>query len=259
MEIEPSYIRNNMVCQKIFGKIKTYDCKSNKWIRYDLKPKKAIKLHYDSKTNIYSLFVPYEEKTKQNIAPSNSKIGIDPGIRTFMSCISDNLAVKFGTKISNKISDLLKRIDNINENDDLDQVIKTKRCNRYYKRIDNMVDEMHWKIINNLTDNYKKIYIGILNMKDVVSNETSNISDMVKRVGLMMKHFQFRQRLMFKCKEKQVQCIEVNESYTSKTCSKCGTYKDDLGKAKKYDCKECGISIDRDINASRCILLKNTK
>jgi transposase len=258
MEIEPSCIKDGMICKKVLGKLKTFECKSNKWIPVKLESDKAINLHYDSKTNIYSLFVPCKVKTIRNTAPKNSKIGIDPGIRTFMSCISDILAVKFGTKISNKISDLLKKIDNINENDDLDQEVKSKRCTRHYKRIVNMVDEMHWKVINNLTDNYKKIYIGILNMKDVVSNETSNISDMVKRVGSMMKHFQFRQRLMFKCKEKQVQCIEVNESYTSKTCSKCGSYKDDLGKAKKYDCNVCGISIDRDINASRCILLKNT-
>jgi len=260
MEIETQYIneKGNM-CNPVFGEILMYECKSNKWIDYKLlNIEKAIKLHYDSKTNTYSLFVPREEETIESDAEENSFAGIDSGIRTFMTSISNKNAIQFGNKINVDIATILKRIDKNNNNDKLSEGTKSYRNKKLYKRIENMVDEMHWKIINYLTNNYERIYIGILNMKDVVSNETSNISNMSKRVGLMMKHYQFRQRLIFKCKSKRISCIEVNERYTSKTCSVCGEYKKDLGSNKIYECENCDNIMDRDINASRCILLKNT-
>jgi putative transposase len=81
---------------------------------------------------------------------------------------------------------------------------------------------------------------------------------MTKRIGLLMRHYQFRQRLSYKCKAKQIKYIEVNEYCTSKTCSICGEYKKDLGGKKVYECNNCNNKIDRDINGSRCIFLKNT-
>ena len=259
MEIEPSFIKNGNICNNVFGEIIMKKCtSSNKWVDYKLNTKRAIKLHYDSKTGIYSLFVPRLEETITSPAKPNSFVGIDPGIRTFMSCISNNDALQFGTDIYGKIHKIITKIDNINS-EEITQDEKNKKTKRHYKKITNMIDDMHWKVISYLTDNYEKIYIGKLNMKDVISNETSNVSKMTKRIGLLMRHYQFRQRLMFKCRSKRINCIEVNEKYTSKTCSKCGNYKEDLGSNKKYNCNECKIRMDRDINASRCILLKNTK
>ena len=63
----------------------------------------------------------------------------------------------------------------------------------------------------------------------------------------------------FKCKEYKRKLILVNESFTSKTCTKCGNLKNDLGSSKVYNCKNCGISIDRDHNGARNILLKTIK
>jgi hypothetical protein len=259
MEIEPSFIKNGNICKNVFGDIMMKRCtSSNKWIDYKLDTKRAIKLHYDSKTGIYSLFVPRLEETIASPAEADSFVGIDPGVRTFMSCISANEALQFGNDIYGKIRKILTKIDNINS-EDITQDDKNKKTRRHYKKITNMVDDMHWKIISYLTDNYKKIYIGKLNMKDVVSNETSNISAMTKRVGLMMRHYQFRQRLVFKCSSKRINCIEVDERYTSKTCSKCGNYKKDLGSNKIYNCNKCGIKMDRDINSCRCMIFKNVK
>lgn len=45
----------------------------------------------------------------------------------------------------------------------------------------------------------------------------------------------------------------LNESFTSKTCSKCGTMNNDLGSQKIYKCSECKVIMDRDINGARNI------
>jgi putative transposase len=50
----------------------------------------------------------------------------------------------------------------------------------------------------------------------------------------------------------------VNESYTSKTCGKCGEINNKLGSQSIFKCKTCKIEIDRDINAARNICIKNS-
>ena len=131
-----------------------------------------------------------------------------------------------------------------------------------YRKIDNMVDETRIigrKIINFLTNNYKRIYIGKFNIKSIVSKENNTIDKMTKGIALLMKHYEFRQRLKNKCYAKRVMFEEVDEMFTSKTCSVCGNYKDDLGGSEIYECSYCGNTIDRDISAGRCMILKKTK
>ena len=42
----------------------------------------------------------------------------------------------------------------------------------------------------------------------------------------------------------------VNPAFTSRTCSKCGTIKQDLTlKDRTFNCSECNNNIDRDLNA----------
>jgi len=48
----------------------------------------------------------------------------------------------------------------------------------------------------------------------------------------------------------------VDESYTSKTCTKCGEQNKNLGSSKHFKCSKCGLEIDRDINGARNIYLK---
>ncbi len=60
--------------------------------------------------------------------------------------------------------------------------------------------------------------------------------------------------LTHKATEKHKRIILVNEAYTSQTCSYCGfIYKPYCSKI--YDCKNCELQIDRDINASKNILM----
>ncbi|GAA0098675.1 hypothetical protein UT300011_21390 [Clostridium perfringens] len=63
---------------------------------------------------------------------------------------------------------------------------------------------------------------------------------------------------MFKCKQNDVELRIVDRFYpSSKTCSQCRKVKKDLKLSdRSYRC-DCGLIIDRDLNAS--INLKNTK
>ena len=45
--------------------------------------------------------------------------------------------------------------------------------------------------------------------------------------------------------------------YTSKICSNCGNYNKDLKAEKIYECVNCDLSIDRDMNGCRNIFMKD--
>ena len=68
-------------------------------------------------------------------------------------------------------------------------------------------------------------------------------------------HFKFKQRLKNKGTEFKTIIIDVNESYTSKTCGVCG-HVNLSNSSKNFKCLSCKIEIDRDINGSRNILMK---
>lgn len=59
---------------------------------------------------------------------------------------------------------------------------------------------------------------------------------------------------MDKCKEiKNTRLYIVNEAYTSKTCTKCGNIKKDLGSNK---CNKCNFIMKRDYVGARNVYLK---
>jgi len=62
--------------------------------------------------------------------------------------------------------------------------------------------------------------------------------------------------LKFKCKNTKTRLYIVDESYTSKTCTRCGQI-NNVGASERYECERCRIKIDRDVNGSRNIMLKN--
>lgn len=84
----------------------------------------------------------------------------------------------------------------------------------------------------------------------------SVLSPMSKRVGYQLSFYRFRERLRSACEARGVGYRVVNEMYTSKTCSGCGSYQGDLGGRKVYECASCGQVMDRDVNGGRCIYYK---
>ena len=70
-------------------------------------------------------------------------------------------------------------------------------------------------------------------------------------------HFRFKQYLKAKCEVTNTKLLIVDESYTSKTCGQCKKINMKLGSSKKFICSNCGLNIDRDLNAARNIYIKN--
>ena len=68
-------------------------------------------------------------------------------------------------------------------------------------------------------------------------------------------HYLFHQHLTAKAEELGVHIIIQNEAYTSKTCSMCGNMQA-IGGSETYNCRRCGVRMDRDENGARGIFLR---
>ena len=88
-------------------------------------------------------------------------------------------------------------------------------------------------------------------------NEYLKVSGMMKNKNLAKsiadsKWYEFRRQILYKAELYNIEVVLANRFYpSSKTCSCCGNYKKDLKlKDRTYICYECGLIIDRDINAA---------
>jgi len=74
---------------------------------------------------------------------------------------------------------------------------------------------------------------------------------------LFIPFYRFRQKLSSKCAFYGINYLEVNEAYTSQTCSHCGLRRKANRKYRGlYVCNSCGIALNADVNGAINILQK---
>ena len=102
----------------------------------------------------------YQLNIEQKNNTSNKVISIDPGIKTFLTGITNVSVYQFGNNLCDTIKKDLNRIDYLNQN-------LNKRGKQLIKvaseRIKNIIIDMHWKCINHII-NKSKVGTIILNL-----------------------------------------------------------------------------------------------
>lgn len=227
-----------------------------------------------SKDSKYYLIMTKNTK-KEKFENKKHIISLDPGVRTFQTCYDPSgIILESGTFIKNKIETIIKEIDkhDVIVNDPLNKT-KRRRTNKKkkikkYKKISNIVDNMHNQLSSYLTKNYNNILVPQLPVKKLVrkwDNKKNNEPKLKKRVinsitSRIMNYLSFNKfliKLKSLCSLRNTKLFIVDEIYTSKTCGRCGCIKTDLGSNKTYKCNDCNLEIDRDYNGARNILLKH--
>ena len=221
----------------------------------------GIEILYDKVKNHYYFCYPvdynfYPQKDRRNesqihfVSSEDGEriISLDPGIRKFLVGYDPNEnIVMIGNKASKEIIPLLQSIDKCKDK------IKNQQ---QWRKIRNKINEMHWKTISFLTRNYDVIVIPNFRISEMV--RTKKLPKITKRMLYMFCFHSFFLKLKFKCETTKTTLKIVGEEYTSKTCTGCGEL-NNVGSSEVYHCDSCHLTIDRDINASRNILLKNIK
>ncbi len=253
MRIEKSFFGKRSFCRSVFGNINSaYNCEPFNLDDIVNIYKSDCLLKHDSEINKYFLYVPQKVEQKQN---NNKKefISIDPGIRSIINGISEDEVIIIGENVMEKIKDNFKKIKcNEKIKNKSKQKYKMERCK---EKLQNQIDDMHWKIINFLTGNYKNILLGNMSTKSIIC-KGSKFSGEYKKMIQKLRLYQFKEKLEYKCLLNKVNYKEIKEHYTSMMCSNCGFIKKDLGSSKIYNCTNCKIIQDRDINGARNIYFK---
>jgi putative transposase len=76
---------------------------------------------------------------------------------------------------------------------------------------------------------------------------------------MIFSHYQFKQLLKTKAEAHNSVVFDVNEAFTSKTCSRCGVINRAVGSSKLFQCPSNTCfwqKIARDINAARNICIR---
>ena len=199
-------------------------------------------IHYPVPNNWYPQDdIRCESQTKYE-SKGDRLISLDPGVRKFLVGYdpSGNMLF-FGDKASLVLSALLREIDK-------------KYSYKKWLKIKNLVSELHWKCISYLISNYNIIILPDFRISGMIRK--TKIPKITKRLLCMYSFYKFKTRLETKCKQYNKKLIIVDESYTSCTCTGCFQIKKLKGE-EKYECDNCELVIDRDVNGSRNILIKN--
>lgn len=208
-------------------------------------------IHYDGLD--YYLCIPLDIEN-QDRKIGNNIISLDPGVTTFQTMYSLNgKCYKLGHKNFDRIFKILLWIDKNISKTDKKTKLKILKCRRKIKRL---IDELHNKIINFLCNYSKIILLPKFETKQMIKCGSRKINKKCVRNMCTYSHFKFQQKLISKARETGTKVFIVNEDYTSKTCGSCGFIDNNLGGKKIYNCPKCKISIDRDFNGARNILLR---
>lgn len=201
-----------------------------------------------NKSNYY-LIVPIKVQDNNDLNKSNRIIGIDPGIKTFLTGFdSDCNIIEYNIDYS-KINKLNNKYSNYKE---LNKRKRKRTYNKIENKQKNLIDEYHWKSIRYILTNYDYIMFGKLDSQGFVKNGKNK---KLNKQTNDLKPYLFRQRLLFKSNELNKYTKIINERYTTKTCSNCGNIYD-IKTSRIYECVKCKKSHGRDINSAKNILMR---
>tara|TARA_R110002049_G_scaffold1641_4_gene12498 strand:- start:21817 stop:22731 length:915 start_codon:yes stop_codon:yes gene_type:complete len=218
---------------------------------------RTSKLVYGKKIYLYCPTT----STKYKITNSHKECALDPGVRTFQTLYSTNGMKEYGKGFNKiiashhaKIKLLDSRQHTVNSKNRLRWYSKAR--DKIYRKLCNIVNELHWKTALELVKQFDKIYIGSFceNSKNCVK-KSGPLQKVTRFATNQLKHYTFLQRLTFKATQYNKTVKVIDESYTSKTCGGC-FQRNEIGSSKQYNCPNCKISIDRDLNGARNILLR---
>lgn len=183
------------------------------------------------------------------LCESQAVVGVDLGVKNLATlstgeCFPGICPLKRRLKKLKRLSRNLSKKCKGSQNR---EKAKVKLAKLHYKISCTRQDVLH-KLTTYLTENFKAIVIEDLDVSDMLRN--SKLARSIADVGL----FEFKRQLTYKAHLRGNTIGVADRWYpSSKTCSACGKQKKNLSlKERTYNC-DCGLSIDRDLNAAICL------
>lgn len=208
--------------------------------------------------NYWYLSVGIKQESSSNDL-TDKVIGIDVGVKELAVCSNGMVFKNINkTKIVKKIEKRLRRLQRkVSRKYEMNKegIRFVKTCNII--KTENKIRLFHRKLSNIRTNHIHQSTNAIVKIKpSVVVMENLNIKGMMKNKHLSkavqhQKLYEFKRQMKYKCKLHGIEFVEADKWYpSSKACSDCGQIKKDLKLSDRMFRCECGLEIDRDLNAS---------
>ncbi|NES78206.1 MULTISPECIES: RNA-guided endonuclease TnpB family protein [unclassified Okeania] len=186
------------------------------------------------------------EFTPTSTPKTTEVVGVDLGVKT-LATLSTGVVFP-GAKSYRSFEDKLSRLQYLHRN----KIIGSAN----WRAAQLKIAKLHRKIANIRLDTLHKLTTYLAKNHSVVAIEDLNISGMLANHKLAKSiayqgFYEFRRQLEYKTHWYGSELVVVDRFFpSSKTCSNCGHVQYLPLNVRTYDCPDCGISIDRDLNAS---------
>jgi len=194
-------------------------------------------------------FVEVEIDTTKVPIVDKEAVGIDLGLLCF-AALSNGETIQAPAYLKKHL-DKLRRLNK--------ELSRKKKFSRNWYKCVAKIQRLHIRIKNLRNDFLHKLSTLLSKNHGVVCMEDLNIKGMVKNSRLARSISdaawgRFVSFLEYKCDWTGKHFVKVPRWFpSSKLCSSCGNKQDMPLHKREYHCKECGLVLDRDINASKNI------
>jgi putative transposase len=202
-------------------------------------------------------FISFKLEVTENVTPTplsfpliggteGGVVGVDLGVLQ-LATLSTREVIE-GAKSYRKYEKKLARMQWLNRH----KVIRSNNWNsaqikiaRLHRKIANIRKDTLHKLTSQLAKKHSKIVIENLNVSGMLANR--KLAKAIADMGF----YEFRRQLDYKCKLYGSELIIAEQWFaSSKTCSSCGQVKQVMPlSVRVFECN-CGLNIDRDLNAA---------
>lgn len=186
------------------------------------------------------------ELEKPNTPKIREKIGVDIGINSLATC-SDGTVIKnrkVYRKNKRKLARLQRNLARKQKGSKNRKKAHIKLARQHKKVVQIRKDTIH-KLTSWLAKNHSEIVIENLKVSGMLKNH--RLASAIADCGF----YEFRRQLEYKTEWYGAKLIIVDRFYpSSQLCSNCQNKQKMPLSKRVYECENCGLKIDRDLNAS---------